>query len=95
MLNVINGLQYIRLAAGTVQAFNGQFIYRCSNPRRKASVGIRTAAGQRLGQSSVKVSVNRGRLSGLSQGQDREIRSRDYHSSVGETTVRWPLRLYK
>lgn len=45
--------------------------------------------------TSVKVSVNSGRQSGLLQGQDHEIRSRDYHSSVRETTVCWALRLYK
>lgn len=83
---ILNEFQNIRLATGTIKSFNTQFIHGCSNPRCEA-------AGQRLGQYSVKVSVNRGRLSGLFQGQDREIRSRDYHSSVRETTVCWPLRL--
>lgn len=55
------------------------------NPPRKASVCA--AAGQRLGRYSVKVSVSIGRLSGLVQGRNHEIRSRDYHSSVGETTA--------
>lgn len=88
MLTVVNEPQNFRLATGTIKAFNTQFIHRCSNPRCKA-------AGQRLGQYSVKVSVNSGRQSGLLQGQDHEIRSRDYHSSVRETTVCWALRLYK
>lgn len=40
-----------------------------------------------LAQCSAEVSVNRGRLSGLHQGQVHGIRSGDYHSSVRETTA--------
>lgn len=58
---------------------------RGGNPPCKAPVCA--AAGQRLGRYSVKVSVSIGRLSGLVQGRNHEIRSRDYHSSVRETTA--------
>lgn len=55
------------------------------NPPCKASVCA--AAAQRSGRYSVKVSVSIGRLSGLVQGRNHEIRPRDYHSSVRETTA--------
>lgn len=42
---------------------------------------------QCLAQCSAEVSVSRGTLSGLFQGQDHGIRSGDYHSSARETTA--------
>ena len=78
------GSKHSRVATGTIGAFSTQIF---SEPADEIILGVTPQRTMALPHCSSNVSVNRGRLFGLFQGQDHGIRSRDYDSSVMETTA--------